>query len=107
MRPLESWFVEVDGRRFGASAPEFGDETLESRGGDLRLTFGVAANDVPELEPLIGRPARFVSSDDRDVAKLWVVKVDPVLNLVVCEVKEVSPLLGHGWWEESFTDVVT
>ncbi len=107
MRPLESWFVEVDGRRFGASAPEFGDETLATSGGDLLLTFGVAAHDVLDLQPLIGRQARFVSSDDRDVAELRIVKVDPSLNLVVCEVKEVSPLLGHGWWEESFTDVVT
>jgi len=32
--------------------------------------------------------------------------VDPELNLAVCGVQDVSPLLGQGWWEESFTDVV-
>lgn len=95
-----SWFVSIEGRRYGASAPEFGDETLEESN-DLHLSFGVSAGDIPQLVRLIGKPATFIARDGREVASLRVEKVDPNLNLMVCKLLEASPLLGRGWWEES------
>lgn len=94
---LANWLLEVDGRRFGVSGPQFGDETKAFARQDMVLTVGISAADLPRLRDKVLRPARLLTGDGREVARLQIEKVDPELNLVVADVLEVSPLLDRGF----------
>lgn len=94
---LANWLLEVDGRRFGVSGPQFGDETQAFARQDMVLTVGLTAADLPRVRDKILRPARLLTGDGREVAKLRIEKIDPELNLVVADVLEISPLLDSGF----------
>lgn len=94
---LANWLLEVGGLRLGVSGPQFGDETQAFARQDMVLTVGVSATDVPRLKDRLLMPARLLTGDGREVAKLRIEKIDRELNLVVADVLELSPLLDRGW----------
>jgi hypothetical protein len=79
---LSPLVIDVEGERFPVSPPQSGDVT-GSKALTWRMTFGVAAADVPRLRELGGKTARLHDRAGRELLAFRIERVDSRLALII------------------------
>lgn len=74
--------LEVEGERFPISPPRAGDVTQAKRLGG-RLSFGLAAADVPRLLDRQGEVGHLLTRDGHPLRRLRIDRVDPRLAVLL------------------------